>query len=318
MPDYGRPIRFGYFLTPDASEPLIAIGQEADRLGLDLIGVQDHPYQGRFVDTPSLMAMLLAATSRIRVFPAVACLPLRPPATLAKAMASMDRLSGGRVELGLGAGAFWDAIEAYGGPRRTPREARAALEEAVRLIRMLWGDQRGLRFDGAYHRLAGAQPGPEPAHRIGIWLGVTGPRALELTGRLADGWIVSSAYVAPAGLLAGQRRVDQAAQAAGRDPAEIRRIYNLSGAIDERGSQGFLKGPVRQWADELTELAVGHGVDTFVYAGDSEQLGAFAMEVAPAVREQVGRERAGTRHSEASSPEAGPAGASPSGASPSG
>ncbi|WP_329519376.1 LLM class flavin-dependent oxidoreductase [Spirillospora sp. NBC_01491] len=293
MTDYGRPPRFGLFLAPDASAPLIRTAQEADRLGLDLIGVQDHPYQRRFVDMPTLMGALLAATSRVRVFPAVACLPLRPPATLAKAMASMDRLSDGRVELGLGAGAFWDAIEAYGGARLAPGAARAALEEAVQVIRMLWSDQRGLRFDGAHYRLAGAQPGPPPAHKIGIWLGVTGPRSLELAGRVADGWIVSSSHVPPQKLLEGQRRVDDSAAEAGRDPAEIRRLYNLAGSIDESGSQGFLNGPVRQWADQLTELAVTYGVDTFVFAGDPDQLGAFAMEVAPAVREQVARERAG-------------------------
>src|ERR671918_44469 len=131
MPDYGRAIKFGYFLIPNAESPVLSLAQEAERLGLDYVAVQDHPYQRRFVDTWVLLSMIAATTSRVGVFPDVACLPLRPPAVMAKAAASLDVLSGGRVELGLGAGGFWDAIAGYGGPRRTPGQALAALAEAV-------------------------------------------------------------------------------------------------------------------------------------------------------------------------------------------
>src|SRR5690606_32092154 len=136
-------------------------------------------------------------TGRVRIFPSVANLPLRPPAVLARAAASLDLLSGGRVELGLGAGTFWDAIAAMGGPRRAPRDAVDALAEAIEVIRALWTPGRGVRFDGAHYRLAGAKPGPVPAHRIGIWLGALKPRMLRLTGRTADGLVVSSPYVPP-------------------------------------------------------------------------------------------------------------------------
>ncbi len=122
MPDYGREIKFGYFLIPNAADPLIQLARQAERLGLDYVAVQDHPYQRRFVDTWTLLSMIAASTSRIGLFPDVANLPLRPPAVLAKAAASLDLLSGGRFDLGLGAGGFWDAIEAYGGPRRSPGE----------------------------------------------------------------------------------------------------------------------------------------------------------------------------------------------------
>src|SRR3954451_18412637 len=107
MPDYGQPLMFGIFLPPDArdAEAVLELGVLADRSGLDLIGVQDHPYNPRFLDTWTLLAVLAARTQRIRLFPDVANLPLRPPAMLAKAAASLDILSGGRVELGLGAGA---------------------------------------------------------------------------------------------------------------------------------------------------------------------------------------------------------------------
>jgi alkanesulfonate monooxygenase SsuD/methylene tetrahydromethanopterin reductase-like flavin-dependent oxidoreductase (luciferase family) len=108
------PGRFGYFLIPNAADPLLATAQQVERLGLDYVGVQDHPYQRRFVDTWTLLAMIAATTTRVRVFPDVANLPLRQPAVLAKAAASLDLLSGGRLELGLDAGGFWDAVAAYG------------------------------------------------------------------------------------------------------------------------------------------------------------------------------------------------------------
>src|ERR671922_1245399 len=140
-------IKFGYFLIPNADAPLLSLAQEAEQLGLDYIAIQDHPYQRRFVDTFTLLSMIAAKTSRIGLFPDVANLPLRPPAVMAKAAASIDLLSGGRLELGLGAGGFWDAIEAYGGPRRTPGQSLAALAEAIEVIRKIWSGDRNLRFE---------------------------------------------------------------------------------------------------------------------------------------------------------------------------
>ena len=152
MPDAGLPVRFGWFLVPDAADPqgLVAEGRLAERAGFDLIGIQDHPYQRRYLDTFTLLATLATATERIGLFPDVASLPLRHPAMLAKAAASVDLLSGGRFELGLGAGAFWDAVAAMGGPRRRPGEAVEALEEAIGLLRDLWSDKPSVRFEGAH------------------------------------------------------------------------------------------------------------------------------------------------------------------------
>ncbi|MFI0483949.1 LLM class flavin-dependent oxidoreductase [Actinomadura sp. 9N215] len=296
---HGR-LRFGVSLAPDASVPLLRTAQEADRFGLDLLGVRDQPYRRDTADALTLVAAALAATSRIRVLPAVACLPLRPPAVLAKAIATMDRLSGGRVELGLGAGTAWDGVEAYGGTRPGgagnggAAAARRALEEAVQIIRLHWSDQNGLRFQGEHYRFTALQAGPAPVHQIGIWLGVTGPHGLDLAGRVADGWIAPSSLVPPKRLAEGQRRLDDAAARAGRGPAELRRVYVLEGTLDGRETRGFLHGPPRQWIYELTELAIGHRVDTFLFGGPPEQLTEFALEVVPAVREQVARERGGT------------------------
>ena len=291
MPDYGRAIKFGYFLIPNANTPLLSVAQEVEQLGIDYVAVQDHPYQRRFVDTWTLLSMIAAVTSRIGLFPDVANLPLRPPAVLAKAAASIDVLSGGRFELGLGAGGFWDAIEAYGGPRRTPGDALAALEEAIEVIRKVWSGERNLRFEGQHYQLRGAQSGPVPAHPIGIWLGVTGPHALKLAGKVADGWVPS--FRGDLMKIAEMtKRLDDAAAEAGRDPTSIRRILNVNGVIIDGVSNGMLQGPVNQWAEELTNLAVIYNFDTFIFWGEGEgQLQRFAEEVVPAVRAQVTTER---------------------------
>src|SRR2546428_13673804 len=106
MTDYGRPLQFGYFCTPDASNypELLRLARLVDDLGLDLIGNQDHPYQRRFFDTRTLLTAIATQTEPVRVFPDVANLPLRPPAVLAKAAPTLDLISNGHFELGLGAG----------------------------------------------------------------------------------------------------------------------------------------------------------------------------------------------------------------------
>src|SRR5438445_12206919 len=109
--DYGHPLEFGFFLKPDAGDPggVLQTARLLGAVGYDLIGVQDHPYQRRFFDTSSLLATILAQTAAVRVFADVGNLPLRPPAVLAKAAATLDLLSGGRFELGIGAGGYLEA-----------------------------------------------------------------------------------------------------------------------------------------------------------------------------------------------------------------
>lgn len=290
MTDYGHDLLFGTFVTPlaAAADGVIALAQLSEQAGLDLFTVQDHPYQPRFLDAWTLLSVVAARTSRIRVAPNVANLPLRPPAVLARSAASLDLISGGRVELGLGAGAFWDVIEANAGPRRTPGEAVEALAEAIGVIRALWDTSTsgGVRAPGDFYPLSGAKRGPAPAHDIGIWLGALKPRMLRLTGRLADGWWVSSGNLPPDRLPPLQRIIDEAAQRAGRTPAAVRRLYNLSGSFDAAGN-GFLQGPERVWAEQLTELALTHGISGFILASDDpDDIRRFG-DVAPRVREAV-------------------------------
>jgi alkanesulfonate monooxygenase SsuD/methylene tetrahydromethanopterin reductase-like flavin-dependent oxidoreductase (luciferase family) len=286
---YGRPLEFGLSLVPTSvdTELLRTLAARADELGLDLIGIQDHPYQWRFLDTFSLLADLLARTERIRFFPDVANLPLRGPAMLAKQAASLDALSGGRFELGLGAGAFWEAIGAMGGPVRSGREALEALEEGIEIIRAFWSGERTIAFEGRHYSVRGLHPGPPPAHPIGIWLGVGRPRALALTGRVADGWVPSLSWATPDLVPDLARHVDQAAREAGREPSEIRRVYNVSGMIADGPVRGLLDGPPDHWVETLTSFADELGFDTFIFwPGDEPvaQLERFAEDVVPALR----------------------------------
>ncbi len=295
MPDYGRDLEFGASVEPLADPPDWAarVAVAADRAGLDLLGIQDHPYQRRFLDTWTLISTLVPLTERLRFFPDVACLPLRPPAMLAKAAESLDVLSGGRVEMGLGAGAFWDAIVAMDGPRRSPGEAVRSVEEAIKVMRLVWSEERSVRFDGEIYDLKGMKPGPHPVHEIGIWVGAGGPRMLGLIGRLADGWVPSMGWAPPQRLPELHARIDEAASKAGRDPSEIRRVYNVSGRIGPRGDRR-MDGPVSQWIEELSSFVVEFGMDTLIYwpSEDRErQVELFASEVAPAVREAVAAER---------------------------
>jgi alkanesulfonate monooxygenase SsuD/methylene tetrahydromethanopterin reductase-like flavin-dependent oxidoreductase (luciferase family) len=283
--------QFGIFPSPDAAqlEDVVTTVRLADDLGLDLVGIQDHPYQRRFVDTFALIAALAVQTQRIRFFPDVANLPLRGAALLAKQAATIDLLSDGRFELGLGAGGFWDAIRGIGGPDRSPGEAVDALEEAIAVIRALWSTERGLRVAGEHYALNGVHGGPAPAHAIGIWLGAVGPRMLGLTGRLADGWVPSLPYVGPDRLPDAHARIDEAAVEAGRDPADVRRIYNIGGTItDGARGDGPLDGPVDHWVDTLARFAAELRMDAFVLSLDSladhGQLHRFAEEVVPGVR----------------------------------
>jgi alkanesulfonate monooxygenase SsuD/methylene tetrahydromethanopterin reductase-like flavin-dependent oxidoreductase (luciferase family) len=294
MTDYGHDLLFGTFITPTAAQPerVVQLAQLTEQSGLDLVTIQDHPYQPRFLDTWTLLSVVAARTQSVRVAPNVANLPLRPPAVLARSVASLDLLSGGRAELGLGAGAFWDAIEANGGRRLSPGEAVTALEEAIEIIRATWADAGSVRVDGRFHRAWGAKAGPAPAHDVEIWIGAYKKRMLALTGRRADGWLPSLGYLSPEKLAAANGLIDQAAEDSGRSPVEIRRLYNINGAFGSATS-GFLHGPADVWAEQLADLTLTEGMSGYILASDSpDDIRRFGAEVAPAVRELVEAARA--------------------------
>ncbi len=274
--------------------------QFADENGIDLVTIQDHPYNRRFVDTLTLITHLAARTQHVRLGTNVANLPLRPPVMLAKQAAAIDVLSGGRFELGLGAGAFWQAINAFGAPTRTPAEAYAAFSEAISILRGLWDTVgKGFTYKGDFYQVNGAQFGPAPAHRIPIWVGAAGPKMLRLTGRAADGVLVSSTYEPPERLLEINRLIDEGAESVGRSPDAVRRGYNLMGIVDvgqfggrlANVQQGIIYGTPREWIDLLTRYYTDYRQDTFLFWPTSDQpmrqLEAFANEIIPGVRANI-------------------------------
>ena len=292
---------FGIAVTPTADDHAAIVAQvlAAERGGLELVGIQDHPYQRRFLDTFALIADLLARTERLRFFPDVASLPMRPPQMLAKAAASLDVMSGGRFEIGIGAGAFWDAIAGMGGTVRGPGERLGALDEAIAIVRAALDagtDKRVVRGAGPHYPIPGYPAGPPSAHRVSIWVGAMAPRALDLIGRVADGWIPGGGTSRMAELPSLAERIDDAALEAGRDPASILRILNTSGRITDgvRG-EGSLDGPVDQWVDTLVAWTRAMRIDAFVVwppdAG-SAMVERLAAEVVPAVRAALDADRA--------------------------
>jgi alkanesulfonate monooxygenase SsuD/methylene tetrahydromethanopterin reductase-like flavin-dependent oxidoreductase (luciferase family) len=285
------------FLSPRAADigELREHVQVAEAAGFDYVSIQDHPYVADFLDTFALIGTLIGQTSRLRFMTNVANLPLRPAQMLAKTSASLDVLSGGRFELGIGAGRAWDQIAGLGGPHRSPREAVAAVSEAIDVLRGLWLPGRSITLRGQYYPVT-AHTGPTPAHRIGIWLGAVGPQMLDLTGRKADGWIAPLATGYETKLTA-QDRIDSAARVAGRNPASVHRVIQLVGTVTSiphttsRPRSGPGSQPIRTtpdiWANIIAEFAAEERFDTInlvLEQETSEQLRMFGAEVIPLAR----------------------------------
>jgi len=297
-----RPLQVGISTIPatDSLERSRELVRVADQGCLALVGVQDHPYQHHFFDTWSLIPTLLAETKRISFFTDVASLPLRPPAVMAKAAASLDVLSGGRFELGLGGGALPELIANFGGPRRTPGETVEAIDEAIDVIRLLWSEERSVSFEGHHYRLNDARPGPRPAHPISIWVGAFKPRMIRLVGRKADGWLPSLGVLTRDQLRVGNEQIDEAAATAGRDPRSIRRLINVQGLIGEKAPPsrselpvGYLTGEplagaAGWWVETIAEFAED-GFDTIVFWPVDPSPGQVELLIAEVVPQLPGQ-----------------------------
>ena len=301
--DYGHALEFGTFITPlnDPPHHAVKLAALAEQLGFDLVTLQDHPYQPRFHDTLTLLTWIAARTERVRLMANVHNLPLRPPAVLARAAASLDLLSGGRFDLGIGAGGFWDAIEAMGGTRLTPGESIDALGEAIDIIRGVWDtdNREPLRVSGTRYRVDGAKRGPAPTRSIPIVVGGYKPRMLRFIGTRADGWVPSYAYMKAGDIPKANAVIDAAATDAGRAPADIRRLLNIGGRFpaqrggaDGGAGTGPFTGPASDWVEQLAELAIENGFGTFILASDDgPTMQEFAENVIPAVRDTVAQAR---------------------------
>ncbi|MGH3504575.1 MAG: LLM class flavin-dependent oxidoreductase [Nocardioidaceae bacterium] len=297
-----NPVGFGVFVTPraEAIDSLRSNVLTAEQAGFDYVSVQDHPYQPGFLDAFALLGALIGDTEQLRLMPNVANLPLRPPPMLAKTSASLDLLSGGRFELGLGGGRNWPQIAGLGGPTWSPGEVMTAIDETITALHTLWTPNRTANLDGSIYTLQ-AETGPAPAHNIGIWLGAMGPRMLDLLGRRADGWIapLSTGFETK---LAAQDRIDQATIAAGRSPTDVRRVIQLVGAVSSspRTTERPRSGPGAQpivttpeiWGRIIAEFIVGERFDTVNLVPrpeTPEQIALFGNQVIPAARTEISK-----------------------------
>ena len=293
---------FGAHHGIDEGPALVRAARQADRAGLDLVSLSDHPYFGARLDAYAAVGFVLGRTERLTALANVTNLPTRPAPMLARTVTSLAALSAGRVVLGLGAGGWWDRITQLGVPRLSPGAAVEAFEEAIVLIRKLSGGGPPVTHDGPHYRVRDLEPAPVPAPPV--WTGSVGPKSLAATGRVADGWIPGHA----ADWLSERYRrsrpvIDEAAAAVGRDPGEIRTVFNLPGAITDRPLPAtrdetgrWLGGSVAQWVEELTGAVLEHRAAGFtLFAADhgptdEVSLGRWAGEIAPAVRAAVARE----------------------------
>jgi alkanesulfonate monooxygenase SsuD/methylene tetrahydromethanopterin reductase-like flavin-dependent oxidoreductase (luciferase family) len=277
-------------VTPGAGPAELARAAEA--LGYDLISVSDHPAgTAPTNESWTMLAFAAAATTRIGLATRVLGVPFRPPPMVAKMAETLDRLSGGRLVLGLGGGASDAEIREFGLPVPTPGEKVTGLAEAVSVIRGLWAGP-AFTFEGRRYRTEVADLEPKPRRQIPIWFGTYGPRALDLTGRVADGWIPSLGFVPAERLPVLRAVVLAAAEKAGRSTAAITCALNLEVHLDDTmvPSDELVAGPAEVVAERLVGL-VALGFTTLNLkvpapggADRAKQVERIATEVLPLVR----------------------------------
>jgi alkanesulfonate monooxygenase SsuD/methylene tetrahydromethanopterin reductase-like flavin-dependent oxidoreductase (luciferase family) len=280
---------------------MLAHAQLADLAGLDVVSLSDHPYFAERVDAYAALGFVLGATSNVTGTVIMTNLLSRPAPILARTVTGLSTISGGRVVLGIGAGGMAEEIAALGVSRLSPAARVRALEEAIIVVRALSGGGDPVTFEGEFYRVTGLTPAAAPTPPI--WIGSLGPKALAVTGRHADGWIPGHLADWRSTRVAESRPiVDDAAASAGRNPADVDTIYNVSGRLtrdplpETRDDEGrWIGGGVMQWVEELTFAVLEHGAAAFIYLvrpGDSISemtLNLWAREVVPAVREQIAK-----------------------------
>ncbi|HEY7488629.1 MAG TPA: LLM class flavin-dependent oxidoreductase [Streptosporangiaceae bacterium] len=281
---------FGLGVSASAAPGADPVGdaRQAEELGFDFVSTSDHPCgTNPTYETWTLLSWLAAGTSRIRIASRVLGVPYRPPAMVAKMAESLDRLSGGRLILGLGGGYSDEEFRAFGLGVPSPRDKVDGMEEAILIARGLWS-KPGFTFEGRLYRTESADLEPKPGRHIPIWLGTYGRRALAVTGRLADGWIPSLGFAPPSAAAAMREHLLAAATAAGRDPAEITCAYNVTVQVGaDNDDPTVISGPSDAVAERLTDLT-RLGFTAFnvmpVEPNPREQVERLAREVIPAVR----------------------------------
>lgn len=291
----------GVSTAVSAAPDTLRLAVQADRTGLDLITVSDHPYHADRLDAYAEIGVLLGRTERISGLVSVTNLPTRHPSMLARTITSLSALTGGRIVLGMGVGGLWDDIARLGFTKLTPGQAVRAFEEGIKLVKLLGGGGEPVTFDGEFYRVTDLEPAA--VEMPPVWTGSVGPKSLAVTGRVADGWMPGHA----ADWLSERYRtsrpvIDKAAVDAGRDPADIATVYNFPGRITAeplaktRADDGrWIGGSPAQWVEELIGAVLEHGAAGFVLFGpggstpDETAAARWAEEIVPAVREATAK-----------------------------
>lgn len=264
----------------------VAEAQAAEAAGFDFVSVSDHPVGAQpTYETSVLLGWIAARTHRIGVASRVFAVPFRRPALLAKWAESLDRLAAARLILGLGGGYADDEIAALSGRIPSAREKVDGLADAVQIIRGAWSGQP-FSHPGRVHATAVLQISPAPARAIPIWVGSYGPRALAVTGRLADGWIPSYGFAPPAAIPAMLDRIRGAAVRAERPADAVQAIYNVSVRVDPRArtDDDAIAGSGADVAEQLRALTeLGLAGFNLIPAGGTE-LPTIGGDVLPALR----------------------------------
>lgn len=267
----------------------VSLAQEAERLGYDFVSAADHPAGSNpSYETPTMLTWIAARTNRIKVTSRVLAVPFRRPAMVAKLAASLDQLSGGRFILGLGGGYSDEEFAALGAPALSPAGKIDGLAEAIQIIRGAW-TQSNYTQDGSHYSVRCLELEPKPAHAIPVWLGTFGPRALAVTGRLADGWIPSLGHMPVGEIPRMRQRIDAAAEAAGRQPDDIRSILNLGIQIDPdaKPRPDAVTGSATHVTSQLRELLdLGFTGFNFITSGPDQvaAMRRLAEDVLPILR----------------------------------
>jgi alkanesulfonate monooxygenase SsuD/methylene tetrahydromethanopterin reductase-like flavin-dependent oxidoreductase (luciferase family) len=288
-------VLFGLNVSTSAArgdDPL-AVARRAEATGFDFVSANDHPCgTNPNYETWTMLSWIAASTSRVKVASRVLGVPYRAPAMVAKMAESLDRLSGGRLILGLGGGYSDEEFRAFGLRVPSPRQKVDGLEDAMHITRGLWS-QRKFSYEGRQYHTEAAELEPKPEHPIPIWLGTYGPRALALTGRLANGWIPTLSPDAPPERIPAMRdAILDAANQAGRDADAITCVYNLQIRVDDRVEPDpyTVSGTPDAIVDRLVDFVeLGFGAMNLSPIGPNldGQIERLGHEIVPEIRRAV-------------------------------
>jgi alkanesulfonate monooxygenase SsuD/methylene tetrahydromethanopterin reductase-like flavin-dependent oxidoreductase (luciferase family) len=282
-------IGLGLSTSPGPGVDPVAEARAAEDLGFDYVSASDHLNGTVPTYEPwTLLTTVLASTSRVRVLTRVLAIPYRHPAVVAKMAETLDRLSEGRLILGLGGGYVDEEFRAFGLPVPTNRDKVDGVAEQIAIARSIWSEPTA-SYEGRLYRVEGAVVEPKPEHRIPIWLGMYKPRGLALTGREADGWIPSFNFAPPTVVPGLWGTVQGAAREVGRDPSSITAAYNLLVRIGEEmpGQATTVAGSAEAVVEQLLGFTMlGFTSFNLVPTGTDrmEQIELLGTDVVPELR----------------------------------